>query len=76
MAIYKIIWMIVIFFGMTYMWWWSIGADYYDAEYYAQEAAKKISISAETLTTWCNLTGENLSGENLSWINNCPETTK
>lgn len=73
MAIYKIIWMIAIFFGMTYMWGCSIGADYYDAEYYAQQEENLISISDintdEWANTWCNTTGENLSWTN----NNCTE---
>jgi len=73
MAIYKIIWMAAIFLGMTYMGWWTIGADYYDAEYYAQQDANKISISTENIsdTTWCMITGENLS-----WVANCTETNK
>lgn len=65
MALFKLIGIIAIFFGATYIGGWSIGADYYDAEYYAQEAAKQISIQAET---WCNI-----SGSNLTWTTgNCP----
>lgn len=66
MAVYKIIWMIAIFFGMTVMSGWTIGADYYDTEYYAQEAAKKININTNT---WCENPN---TGETFSSWSNCP----
>lgn len=69
MALFKLIWIIAIFFGATYIGWWSIGADYYDIEYYAQEAAKEISIGIDT---WCNITGNNLTGI----TGNCSSITK
>jgi len=70
-ATYKIIWMIAIFLGTTYMGGWSIWADYYDDEYYAQEAAKKININSAIDTT-CSTTGTSNS-----WIvGTCPLNTK
>jgi len=77
MAIYKIIWMIAIFFGMTYMWWGSIGADYYDTEYYAQQEKNEIRIREETHTesisntTWCL----SINGSTW-WSGNCIDTNK
>lgn len=50
-------------------WGTSLGGDYYDAEYYAQEAAKKISISTIP-TTWCDIS---ITGNILIWTTgNCP----
>ncbi|EKD25235.1 MAG: hypothetical protein ACD_80C00098G0005 [uncultured bacterium (gcode 4)] len=77
MAIYKIIWLMVIFFGMAKM-GWVTWADYYDAEFYATQEENKINIRNNvdtddiTNTTWCNITGNTLS-----WTTgNCPLITK
>ncbi|MFA7298666.1 MAG: hypothetical protein WC010_03415 [Candidatus Absconditabacterales bacterium] len=78
MAITKIIGVLLMFFGMTYMGGGTIGADYYDAEYYTQEAAKEISIGNNknteniSITTGCTVTSGNLPGT----TGNCPSTNK
>lgn len=76
MAVFKLVGVLAIFFGASYMGWWTLGWDYYDAEYYLQQASKDISISNimtwSQLTTWCSITGLNLS-----WTTgNCPVITK
>jgi hypothetical protein len=70
MAIYKMVWMMALFFGMTYLGWWTIGADYYDAEYYSEEAASIVNISTNT---WCD---NSMTDDTLSWWNNCPIVDK
>jgi hypothetical protein len=70
MAVYKIIWLLIIFFGASQI-NAPLGADYYDAEYYTTQRSGVINISniidmKNTDTTedilaitWCILTGEN-----------------
>jgi hypothetical protein len=71
MAIYKIIGIMLLFFGMANMWGGTIGADYYDAEFYAQQEANKISISNDINTgnmpIGDNLTGNSGQKNNISW---------
>ena len=56
------------------MWGWtSLWGDYYDAEYYQQEAAKKVSITTESIT-WCNLVATGNSTSSATW--NCPAISK
>ena len=80
MAIYKIIWLIIIFFGMANMGGGTIGADYYDAEFYAQQEANKISISNQENTEDISISGtvpsisgarnhDASAGKNLTWNN-------
>ena len=62
-AVFKFVGIIAIFFGATYIGWWSLGGDYYDAEYYLQQINKDVGISTDTgiqMTTGCSITGLNL----------------